>query len=180
MMDSFIWIAGLVGWVCFIAGFCLIGTRLDTAKKLKKSLWNGRIDKLGKLPFSLFLRVYEEKRYWKSFLMVLVCNLPGHIAMFLFGFIKVGIVMIAIQPFMQGAVVGMGDKKTRVYGCITAIFEVSGFILSCCFGFFGAVSLWWVSAVFLLFNALVEAGGVLAGVQGVPGSQAVQNKEYLA
>lgn len=61
MYGFLLWIAGLVGWVCFIAGFCLIGTRLEAAKKRKNPLWNGRIDKLGKIPFSFFLRVYWRK-----------------------------------------------------------------------------------------------------------------------
>lgn len=115
MYGFLLWIAGLVGWVCFIAGFCLIGTRLEAAKKRKNPLWNGRIDKLGKMPFSFFLRVYGEKCYWKSFPMVLVCNLPGHIALFPFGSIRIGIVMIVIQPFMQGAVIGMGTKDQGLW-----------------------------------------------------------------
>lgn len=178
-MFYFILFSVLAAWIVFTLGFCLIGTQLDVAQMLKKQLWNGRIDKLGKSPFSIFLRVYEQKSYLKSFLMVLLCNAPGHIAMLLFGFLKVGIIMIIIQPFMQGAVVGMGDDKTRLWGVITAVFEVTGFVVSNCLGFWSAFHLWWISAVFLVINALMEAGGVLAGVQGVPGAQAVQNKEYI-
>lgn len=48
--------------------------------------------------------------------MVLICNLPGHIALFPFGSIKIGIVMIAIQPFIQGAIIGMGDKRPGLMG----------------------------------------------------------------
>lgn len=179
MMLVLIVSALLIAWISFTVGFCLIGTELQGPKKIKKQLWNGRIDKLGKPPFSLFLRAYAEKSYIKSFIMVLVCNIPGHIGMFLFGFIKIGAVMLLIQPFMQGAVVGMGDDKTRAWGVLTAIFEVSGFVVSCCLGFFSRIDLWWISALFLLLNAAVEAGGVVVGVTGVPGIRAVENREYL-
>lgn len=178
-MIVFVLSALLAAWISFTTGFCLIGTQLSLAKKIKKQLWNGRIDKLGKPPFSLFLQAYAEKRYLKSLVMVLVCNIPGHIAMFLFGFVKIGIVMVFIQPFMQGAVVGMGDDKTRLWGVFTAVFEVSGFVVTCCLGFFARLDLWWISAVFLLLNAVIEAGGAPAGVTGVPGRQAVEHKEYI-
>lgn len=169
----------LIAWMLFTFGFCLIGTKFERCKKLKKQLWNGRIDKLGKFPFSIFLTVYDKKNYLGSVLMVLICNVPGHIFMFLFGYIKIGLIMIIIQPFIQGAVVGMGDDKTRLWGVFTAIFEVTGFIVSCCIGFWGAIDLWWIPAIFLISNALVEAGGTLLGVQGVPGAQAVKNKEFI-
>lgn len=169
----------LLAWVSFTIGFCLIGTQLSLAKRIKKQLWNGRIDKLGKPPFSLFLRAYAEKNYIKTFGMVLICNIPGHIAMFLFGLIKIGVVMMLVQPFLQGAVVGMGDDKTRLWGVLTAIFEVSGFIVSCCLGFFARLDFWWIPAVFLLLNAVIESGGVLVGVTGVPGKKAVEHKEYI-
>lgn len=178
-MVRFILIAQVAAWIAFTIGFCLIGTEFDTAKRLKKSLWNGRVDKLGKPPFSAFQKAYGEKRYFKSFLMVMLCNAPGHIALFLLGYLKIGLVLLLVQPFLQGAVVGMGDDKTRFYGVITAVFEVSGFVVSCCLGFFEAVSLWWIPAAFLVLNALVEAGGVLVGVRGVPGAQAVRDKEYI-
>lgn len=178
-MLLFILFAEIAAWIVFTLGFCLSGTQLDIAKRLKKQLWNGRIDKLGKPPFSVFLQVYEKKSYVKSFLMVLVCNAPGHIAMFFLGFIKIGVVMLIIQPFMQGAVVGIGDDKTRLWGVITAAFEVTGFVVSNCLGFWGAFNLWWIPAVFLVLNALIEAGGTLAGIEGVPGAQAVKNKEYI-
>lgn len=169
----------LLAWVSFTIGFCLIGTQMNFAKRIKKQLWNGRIDKLGKPPFSLFLRAYAEKKYIKSFVMVLICNIPGHIAMFLFGLIKIGVVMIIVQPFLQGAVVGMGDDKTRLWGVFTAVFEVSGFVVTCCLGIFFRIDLWWLSALFLLLNGVIEAGGVLVGVTGVPGKQAVEHKEYI-
>lgn len=169
----------LAAWISFTTGFCLIGTQMPLAQRIKKQLWNGRIDKLGKPPFSLFLQAYAEKNYLKSLIMVLVCNIPGHIGMFLFGFIKIGIIMVLIQPFMQGAVVGMGDDKTRLWGVFTAVFEVSGFGVTCCLGFFSRIDLWWISALFLLFNAVIEAGGALVGITGVPGRQAVVHKEYI-
>ena len=37
----------------------------------------------------------------------------------------------------------------------------------------------WIAAILLVLNALVEAGGVFFGVQGVPGVRAVRNKEYM-
>ena len=178
-MLQFILAVEIIGWIAFTFGFCLIATQFGTAQKLKKQLWNGRIDKLGKLPFSLFLQVYEQKKYVRSFLMVLVCNAPGHIVLFFAGFLKIGLVMAAVQPFLQGSVVGMGDDKTRLWGVFTAVFETTGFIVSICLGFWGAFHLWWVSLLFLILNALVEAGGTLIGVGGVPGAQAVKNKEYI-
>lgn len=48
-------------WISFTAGFCLIGTQLNLAKRIKKQLQNGKIDKYGKQPFSMFLQVYAEK-----------------------------------------------------------------------------------------------------------------------
>lgn len=169
----------IVGWIAFTFGFCLIETQLSVAKDLKKHLWNSRIDMLEKPPFSLFLKVYNEKNYLKSLAMVIVCNIPGHIFMFAMGFVKIGVAMIVIQPFMQGCVVGMGDDKTRIWGVITAVFEVAGFVVSNCIGFFGRFDLLWISGVFLILNAIVEAGGTLIGVQGVPGEKAVKNKEYI-
>lgn len=179
-MLLFILAVELVAWVAFTFGFCLVGTRLPLALKLKRWLWNGRIDKLGKPPFSLFLQEYEKKNTIKSFFLVLVCNAPGHIAMFFLGFLKIGLVMAFVQPFMQGAVVGMGDDKTRLWGVLTAVFEVTGFVVTLCLGVWNAFHLWWVPVIFLFMNALVEAGGVLAGVQGVPGPKAVKEKEYIA
>lgn len=178
-MLLFILICSFAAWLSFTIGFCFIGTELTRAKSFKKYLWNGRIDKLGKPPFSFFLQAYESKNYFRSFLMVLLCNAPGHILLFCLGYLKIGLVLVLIQPFMQGAVVGMGDDKTRLWGVITAIFEVTGFIVSCCLGFLGAIKLWWIPVLFLVLNALVEAGGTILGVQGVPGAQAVKNKEYL-
>lgn len=99
--------------------------------------------------------------------------------MFLFGLIKIGVVMTLVQPFLQGAVVGMGDDKTRLWGVFTAVFEVSGFVVTCCLGIFSRIDLWWLSALFLLLNGVIEAGGVLGGVTGVPGKQAVEHKEYI-
>lgn len=178
-MLQFALIAQILGWISFFFGFYLIGTQISTAKSLKKLLWNGRIDKLGKPPFSLFLQAYENKNYFQSFLMVLICNAPGHFFMYFLGSVKIGLIMVVIQPFMQGCVVGMGDKKTRLWGVFTAIFEVTSFIISTCLGFFGAFHLWWIPSILLFLNALIEAGGTLAGVQGVPGVQAVKNKEYI-
>lgn len=178
-MFQFILTVEIAAWIAFTFGFSFIGTQFTSAKRLKKQLWNGRIDKLGKAPFSLFMRAYDKKSYVLSFIMVLICNAPGHVVMFLLGYVKVGLVMILVQPFLQGAVVGMGDDKTRLWGVTTAVFEVTGFIVSVCLGFWGALNLWWISALFLVLNALIEAGGVLVGVQGVPGAQAVQNKEYM-
>ncbi|WP_154666538.1 hypothetical protein [Anaeromassilibacillus senegalensis] len=66
--------------------------------------------------FPSFCVFIGEKHYGKSFPMALVCNLPGHIALFPFGSIRIGIVMIAIQPFIQGAVIGMEDKRPGLMG----------------------------------------------------------------
>ena len=178
-MREFVLTACLAAWILFTAGFCLIGTGLEIAVRFKKMLWNGRIEKMEKPPFSVFLRVYGERHYLKSFLMVLVCNIPGHLRMFLLGCVKIGAIMILVQPFMQGAVVGMGDDKTRIWGVFTAVFEVSGFVVSCCLGIWGRIDLWWISGVLLLLNAAAEAGGTLAGVTGVPGIRAVKNREFI-
>lgn len=177
-MLSFILISILIGWFMFTFAFAFVGTSFEKAQNLTRILWNGRIDKMDKPPFSWFMNAYEEKNYFKSFVLVLTCNAPGHIAMFLLGYTKIGLIMIIIQPFMQGALVGMGDEKTRLYGVITAVFEVSGFIISCSLGFWGAVKFWWIPTIFLVLNALVEASGVLIGAQGVPGIEAVKNKQY--
>ncbi|MEW9125216.1 MAG: hypothetical protein AB2421_21070 [Thermotaleaceae bacterium] len=177
-MASFILVAILLAWFLFTFAFAFVGTSLEKAERLTKILWNGRINKMGNPPFSWFMNAYENKSYIKSFFFVLIFNAFGHVAMFLLGYIKIGLVMIIIQPFMQGALVGMGDEKTRLYGVITAVFEVSGFIISCSLGFFGAINYWWIPAIFLVLNALVEASGVLIGAQGVPGIEAVKNKQY--
>ncbi len=177
-MLTFILIAIIFSWFVFTFAFAFIGTNFSKAHSLNKFLWNSRIDKLGKPPFSLFLKAYENKNYFLSFVMVFVCNIPGHVMMFLFGMTKIGLVMLVIQPFMQGALVGMGDDKTRLYGVVTAVFEVTGFVVSCCLGFFMAVEFWWIPLLFLLLNSAVEASGVLIGAQGVPGVEAVKNKLY--
>lgn len=169
----------LSAWIVFTFGFCFISTHFDHARQFKKLLWNGRIDKLNKQPFSLFMKAYENKNYMKAFLMVIVCNLFGHILMFLLGYIKIGFIMILIQPFMQGAVVGMGDDRTRMWGIFTAIFEVSSLILSCCLGFIGNIEYLWISMLLLIINGLVEAGGIYVGVKGVPGIDAVKGKIYI-
>lgn len=169
----------LIAWIAFIFGFCFISTHFDQACQFKKQLWNGRIDKLNKQPFSSFMKAYASKNYMKSFLMVIVCNLLGHMIMFLSGYIKIGFIMILIQPFMQGAVVGMGDDKTRMWGIFTAIFEVSGLILSCCLGFMGTIEYWWLSMLLLILNGIVEAGGIYVGIKGVPGIDAVKDKTYI-
>lgn len=169
----------LIAWIAFIFGFCFISTHFDNAVQFKKQLWNGRIDKLSKQPFSLFMKAYESKNYIKSFLMVVVCNFLGHLIMFLSGYIKIGFIMILIQPFMQGAVVCMGDDKTRMWGVFTAVFEVSGLILSCCLGFMGNIEYLWISMLLLILNGIIEAGGIYVGVKGVPGIDAVKGKTYL-
>lgn len=174
----FVLFAIIFAWFTFTFAFAFIGTTFTKAQKLDKFLWNGRIEKLQKPPFSLFLKAYESKNYFLSFIMVIICNIPGHLMMFVFGASKIGLLMIIVQPFMQGAIVGMGDEKTRVYGVVTSIFEVTGFVTSCCLGFFWAVELWWIPAIFLILNAIVEASGVLIGAQGVPGVEAVKNKLY--
>ena len=177
-MLSFILISLLIAWILFTIGFTFIGTSFDKAKKLEVLFWNARIKKLSKPPFLWFMKVYENKKYIKSLIFVLVLNFHMHVAMFILGYIKIGIVMIIIQPFMMGVIVGMGDDKTRLYGVITSIFEVTGFVLSCLFGFFGQFHLCWISIIFLLLNAIVEAGGIFLGVEGVPGIEAVKNKLY--
>lgn len=174
----FILILVFLTWVLFIIGFMFIGTSFNKAKKLEWLLWNSRIDKLSKPPFSWFMKAYEDKSYIKSLIFVLLLNLPMHIVMFILGYLKIGIVLIIIQSFMMGAIVGMGDNKTRLYGVITAIFEVTGFALSCSLGFFGRFHLWWMPLIFLVLNAIVEAGGVFIGVEGVPGIEVVKNKLY--
>jgi len=177
-MFIFVLISTLLAWFIFTIGFIFVGTSFDKAKKLRRLLWNSRIDKLSKPPFSWFMKVYEDKSYIKSLIFVLLLNAPMHILMFFLGYIKIGLVMIIIQPFMMGAIVGMGDHKTRIYGVITAVFEVTGFVVSCSLGFLGQINLWWIPLVFLILNAIVEAGGVFVGVQGVPGIEAVKNKLY--
>lgn len=177
-MLSFILCAFLIAWITFTFGFCFINTNFNHACQLKKMLWNGRIDKLGMPPFTYFMQAYERKNYLYSFLMVLFCNFLGHLMMFLLGYIRFGIVMILIQPFMQGAVIGMGDDKTRMWGLFTAVFEVSGLILSCCLGFMGGFNYLWISLLLLILNGFIEAGGIWAGVEGVPGIEAVKHKMY--
>lgn len=177
-MLSFILISIILAWFLFTFAFAFAGTSYDKAQKLTRFLWNARIDKMGNPPFSWFLDAYSNKSYIKSFIFVIIINAFGHMAMFIFGYLKIGLVMIIIQPFMQGALVGMGDEKTRLYGVVTAFFEVTGFIISCGLGYFGAIEFWWISAAFLVLNALVEAGGVFIGAQGAPGAAAVKNKQY--
>lgn len=177
-MLSFILAALIFAWFSFTFAFAFVGTTFTKAQKLTTFLWNSRIDKMQKSPFSWFIKAYENKNYFRSFLLVLICNIPGHLMMFLFGATKIGLLMIFIQPFMQGALVGMGDEKTRLYGVVTAMFEVTGFVISCCLGFFWMIELWWIPAIFLVLNAIVEASGVLIGAQGVPGVDAVKNKLY--
>lgn len=45
-MLIFLLVAEIVAWMVFTLGFCLIGTQMNIAKRFKKLLWNGRIDKL--------------------------------------------------------------------------------------------------------------------------------------
>lgn len=177
-MVNFILFSLIIAWFTFTFAFAFVGTTFGKAQKLTTFLWNERINKLQKPPFSWFMKVYEEKNYFLSLILVLVCNIPGHLMMFLLGATKIGLLMIIIQPFMQGALVGMGDQKTRLYGIVTAMFEVTGFVISCCIGFFWAIEYWWIPIIFLIMNGIVEACGVLIGAQGVPGVEAVKNKLY--
>lgn len=62
-MLQFTLLAGLTGWYAFTMGLCLISTQFVAAKRLKKQLWNGRIDKLDKPPFSVILDSYKNKSY---------------------------------------------------------------------------------------------------------------------
>lgn len=177
-MLIFLLAALLVGWIIFTFAFAWIGTEFPLAQKLEKSLWNQRIDRLQTPPYSYFMKAYEEKNYLKSALFVMLCNAPMHLVLYVLGYFKIGLVLVVVQCFLMGCLVGMGDDKTRVYGIVTAVFEVSSFILSGCFGLFGLWRFWWVSALLLVCNGLVEAIGTCIGATGVPGAEAVREKQY--
>lgn len=177
-MMVFILAALLAAWLLFTFAMAWINLEAKTPRRLARTLWNARIAKLRRPPFSLFMRVYEDKNYLLSFLMVLLINGVMNVFMYLAGLCKIGLLFIPVQAFTMGAVIGMADPVTKVYGVVTAAFELSAFTISCCLGFWGALSWWWVPAVCLALNAASEAAGVLIGAQGFPGVQAVKNEEY--
>lgn len=177
-MLVFIFIALLIAWLIFTFALVWIQSGGKTSDNLAKYLWNARIKKLQMPPFSIFMKVYEEKSYLKSFVMVLLINGVMNVFMYLLGLTKIGILLIPVQAVMMGALIGQGDAITKVYGVVTAAFELSAFTVSCCLGFHLAYAYWWIPAILLFLNAVSEASGVLIGSQGVPGIQAVKNEEY--
>lgn len=171
-------ISTLVGWIVFIIGFAYIDTSFQKAKQLNRWLWNSRLDKLSHPPYLWFMNAYDGKEFIKTISYIMLFNGIMHSVMFLLGYFKIGLVMIVIQPFMMGSIIGMGDDKTKLYGIVTALFEVTGFIISCSLGFLGRIDLWWIPAIFLVLNAVIEASGMFIGVQGVPGMDAIKGKKY--
>lgn len=177
-MLLFMLCALLFAWLIFTFALVWINVGTKTSDNLAKTLWNARIQKLSVPPFSVFMHVYEQKSYIKSFIMVLLINGVMNVFMYILGITKIGLLMIPVQAFVMGSLIGQGDAITKVYGVVTAAFELSAFTIACLLGFFGAYQYWWVPAILLVLNALTEAFGVLIGSQGVPGIDAVKNKEY--
>lgn len=184
-----------VAWMIFSIALCYIDLKSDRSIKLEKFLWNARIDEFNKKPFTYIMKAYEEKSYFKTFLWVIALNLMMNIAMFAMGLLLIGVLIAGVQAFMMGAIIAQGDGKTKMFGVLTAIFELSAFTISSGMGFlvtrnwllagmnftaaFQDVSrYWWIPALLLLSNGLVEASGVLIGAKGVPGVEAVKNKAY--
>jgi len=142
------------------------------------------------------MKVYEGKSYIKMCLAVIIANFAGHCVTFLMGLTLIGGVYFVVQVFLMGVLVAQGDPKTKMYGVVTAVFEVSAFTLTNGIGFlcswgaltsemgFGASvistlkSYIWVPMLLLIGNGIVEACGALIGAQGVPGVENVKNKRY--
>lgn len=112
-----------------------------------------------------------------------------------FSIVFILLTVAGIQSLMMGAIIAQGDKRTKIFGVATAIFELSAFVISAGMGFCvtrywllanenftealqGVLTYWWIPLLLLLFNGLVEASGVLIGAKGVPGVQEVKNREY--
>lgn len=58
------------------------------------------------------MKAYANGNFIQSALFVFLLNFPMHIAMFLLGYIKIGVLISIIQSFLMGTLVGMGDDKT--------------------------------------------------------------------
>ncbi len=187
-----------LAWCGYGLGFMLVRRASVWTKKLEVLLWNGRIDRLARPPYSwLMTAMFEKKWYAATALLVMALNLPMLVFNFLLGMTGLSVVFSPVQGFVMGALVAMGDALTRRYGTATAVFELTGFSLSAGLG--AMVSVRWITTnmtladsweqmltsgllllpfLFLIGNGLVEAAGIQLGATGVPGIDAVREKRY--
>lgn len=194
-MRTIILIVLMSAWVSFFLGMVFILLKTDLSIRFEKYLWNSRIEKLNKKPFSIFIKAYEQQNYIKSLIMVFLINFPMVIFMFLMGLSIVGVLFVIIQSFMMGSIIIQGDKKNRIFGIATVIFELNAFATSCIAGFLVSVyavfsnisfiqsianiaNYLWIPILLLFLNSVVEAGGSLVGANGIPGVDNVKNKNY--
>ncbi len=177
-MVSFIAFSLLLNWVLFTLTMVITQADIGIIQPMSKFMWNTRIMKMSNPPLSLMMKQYERKSFIMVLIWVLILNGGINLLMYVLGSTKIGLSIVFLQGVLMGNILGQADEKTKIYGVVTLIFELSAFTVSGCLGFYGRADLWWVSSILLAENAIAEACGVLVGAQGVPGVDAVREKQF--
>ena len=184
-------------WLTFFIGFIFIKTKTNSAKKLEKYIWNSRVDKFQKKPFSFVVELYDKKKYFGIVVLVIILNISMVIAQSLSGFVLISPIILAILGFNGGALIAQADKKTMIFSFFVLIFELGSFSLSGGIGFY--IGIEWIfykkpffeilnlsiikgyyliPIVCLLLNGIFEAAGIFLNIEGVPGIKAYKEKIY--
>jgi len=184
-------------WITFIVGFIFIKTKTNSAKKLEKLIWNSRVDKFQKKPFSYVVEWYDKKNYFGLVVLVIILNLTMVILQSIIGFILISPIVIAILGFNAGALIAQADRKTMIFSLFVLIFELGSFSISGGIGFYiGAEWIfnkkpffeilnqtiiegyYLIPIVCLILNGIFEAMGIFFNIEGVPGTKAYKEKIY--
>ena len=56
----------VICWLAILVGYVFIKRKMPFSKKIEKKVWNARIDKFHKFPFSKVMEIYENKRYFPT------------------------------------------------------------------------------------------------------------------
>lgn len=184
-------------WITFIIGFFFIKTKLKSARKIEKYIWNSRVDKFQKKPFSYIVELYDKKNYFGIVILVIVLNITIVILQSIIGFILISPIIIALLGFNAGALIAQANRRTMIFSIFVLIFELGSFSISGGIGFY--IGIEWIfykkpffeilnqtimagyyliPVVCLLLNGIFEGMGIFFNIEGVPGIKAYKEKIY--
>jgi len=192
----------LIYWFCLLIGMLVVRSGSRIGKRLEVFSWNSKIKSWQKPPFSYLFKVWEDKKYIRTSLLIIAINFSMVVIQFAGGFLLISPLIALIVGFQVGVILGQGDRKTIFpYGIGVLVFEFGAFASA------GGIGMtigeyWLLSSIpfteafqavagqilggyiliplgCLLANGFIEAAGpIYFNVKGIPGVEAARKQLY--
>lgn len=192
----------LVYWVFGSWGFYVAHKRQIRYRRLARQLYNARIDKLQRTPFSALVKSMEQKEYARAVLGIMAVNLNTVVLQFVLGVFLLAPFWAGFAGTVTGMVHAFGTKRTIFpYAVLKMIFAFAAFSVGGTLGMiigvdwiFGEIEIlqalqgnlpllfpgFMIALLFLLLHGLIEAAGpIFFEIESIPSLEAVRKKAHL-